>query len=140
MIEPQDAYTVLRRPLLPPKPEPGTYRAKLIARFGRVPTYQELAAIEAGKPWLRHGSAYQCQEANERRATEAIRERERQAAQILAMVTEAPTSSADIAIRMGIKQRRIVSVLAVMRERDEVKLIRDGVARLWTRKHEQGAA
>lgn len=125
-------HTICIRPVMPPK-GPDTYREKLIARFGRVPSVTELAQLERGEKWHPHGNASQCQEANERRATEAIRERERQAAQILAMVTEAPTSSADIALRMGIKQRRIVTVLAVMRERDEVKLIRDGVARLWTR-------
>ena len=39
-------HTVCIRPVMPPKPQNETYREKLIARFGRVPTYQELAKLE----------------------------------------------------------------------------------------------
>ena len=42
-------HTVCIRPVMPPK-VPDTYREKLIARFGRVPTYQELARMEQGQP------------------------------------------------------------------------------------------
>ena len=42
-------HTVCIRPVMPPK-VPDTYREKLIARFGRVPTYQELARLEQGQP------------------------------------------------------------------------------------------
>ena len=35
---------------MPPKPLSSTYRAKLIARFGRVPSMQELARLEQGQP------------------------------------------------------------------------------------------
>ena len=42
-------HTVCIRPVMPPK-VPETYREKLIARFGRVPTYQELARMEQGQP------------------------------------------------------------------------------------------
>jgi hypothetical protein len=35
---------------MPPKPLSNTYREKLIARFGRVPSYQELARLEQGQP------------------------------------------------------------------------------------------
>lgn len=35
---------------MPPKPLSSTYREKLIARFGRVPSYQELARLEQGQP------------------------------------------------------------------------------------------
>ena len=43
-------HTVCIRPVLPPKPENDTYREKLIARFGRVPSMQELARLEQGQP------------------------------------------------------------------------------------------
>ncbi len=43
-------HTVCIRPVMPPKPMSNTYREKLIARFGRVPTYQELARLEQGQP------------------------------------------------------------------------------------------
>ena len=43
-------HTVCIRPVMPPKPLSSTYREKLIARFGRVPTYQELARLEQGQP------------------------------------------------------------------------------------------
>ena len=35
---------------MPPKPLSSTYRDKLIARFGRVPSMQELARLEQGQP------------------------------------------------------------------------------------------
>ena len=35
---------------MPPKPLSSTYREKLIARFGRVPSMQELARLEQGQP------------------------------------------------------------------------------------------
>ena len=41
-------HTVCIRTPMPPKPLSNTYREKLIARFGRVPSYQELARIEQG--------------------------------------------------------------------------------------------
>ena len=41
-------HTVCIRTPMPPKPMSSTYREKLIARFGRVPSYQELARIEQG--------------------------------------------------------------------------------------------
>ena len=43
-------HTVCIRTPMPPKPMSNTYREKLIARFGRVPTYQELARLEQGQP------------------------------------------------------------------------------------------
>ena len=45
-----------------------------------------------------------------------------------------------LAAILGVKPRRVSTVLASMRDRDQVKLVRDGVTRLWTRKQEQGAA
>ena len=36
-------HTVCIRTVMPPKPENETYREKLIARFGRVPSMAELA-------------------------------------------------------------------------------------------------
>lgn len=47
IIEPYAARTICIRPVMPPK-GPDTYRDKLIARFGRVPDYQELARLEQG--------------------------------------------------------------------------------------------
>lgn len=41
-------HTVCIRAVMPPKPLSSTYREKLIARFGRVPSYQELARLERG--------------------------------------------------------------------------------------------
>ena len=43
-------HTVCIRPMMPPKPQNETYREKLIARFGRVPSMQELARLEQGQP------------------------------------------------------------------------------------------
>ena len=43
-------HTVCIRPVMPPKPQNETYREKLIARFGRVPSMQELARLEQGQP------------------------------------------------------------------------------------------
>ena len=43
-------HTVSIRPVMPPRPENDTYRDKLIARFGRVPSMQELARLEQGQP------------------------------------------------------------------------------------------
>ena len=42
-------HTVCIRPVMPPK-APDTYREKLIARFGRVPSMAELARLEQGQP------------------------------------------------------------------------------------------
>ena len=45
-------HTVCIRPVMPPKSTRTVrdYRAELKARFGRVPSYQELARIEQGQP------------------------------------------------------------------------------------------
>ncbi len=43
-------HTVCIRTPMPPKPLSSTYREKLIARFGRVPSMQELARLEQGQP------------------------------------------------------------------------------------------
>ena len=43
-------HTVCIRPVMPPKPLSSTYREKLIARFGRVPSMAELARMEQGQP------------------------------------------------------------------------------------------
>ena len=43
-------HTVCIRPVMPPKPQNDTYREKLIARFGRVPSMAELARLEQGQP------------------------------------------------------------------------------------------
>ena len=43
-------HTVCIRTPMPPKPLSSTYREKLIARFGRVPSMQELARMEQGQP------------------------------------------------------------------------------------------
>ena len=43
-------HTVCIRPVMPPRPQNETYREKLIARFGRVPSMQELARLEQGQP------------------------------------------------------------------------------------------
>ena len=43
-------HTVCIRPVMPPKPLSSTYREKLIARFGRVPSMAELARLEQGQP------------------------------------------------------------------------------------------
>ena len=40
-------HTVCIRPVMPPKPLSSTYREKLIARFGRVPSMAELAKLES---------------------------------------------------------------------------------------------
>ena len=43
-------HTVCIRPVMPPRALSSTYREKLIARFGRVPSMQELARLEQGQP------------------------------------------------------------------------------------------
>ena len=43
-------HTVCIRPVMPPRPQNETYREKLIARFGRVPSMAELARLEQGQP------------------------------------------------------------------------------------------
>ena len=43
-------HTVKTSAPMPPKPLSSTYREKLIARFGRVPSMQELARLEQGQP------------------------------------------------------------------------------------------
>lgn len=43
-------HTVCIRTPMPPKPMSNTYREKLIARFGRVPSMAELARLEQGQP------------------------------------------------------------------------------------------
>ena len=43
-------HTVKTSAPMPPKPMSNTYREKLIARFGRVPSMAELARLEQGQP------------------------------------------------------------------------------------------
>jgi hypothetical protein len=114
-------HTVCIRPVMPPK-APDTYRDKLIARFGRVPSMAELAKLESATHRMSL-EIYQPQMALDK-SLDARRERTKETIGTLVAALTRPMTNQDLATATGIPlstvahlMRRALDEGAVKRER-----------------------
>ena len=132
-VEPQNAITVRIVQPVPPKPEDaeGAYRAKLIARFGKVPPPEELARLEAcamsGNADRPGSSRVFTGEARERIAAHRRAEGERTVNAIIDALT-APMTRGEISDATGLAESTITQ--AMHRALDAGMVSRSTVKRL----------
>lgn len=120
-------HTVCIRPVMPPKPQNDTYRDKLIARFGRVPTYQELAKLERATHRMSL-DVYQPQMALDK-SLEARRERTKETiGQLVAALTR-PMTNQGLATATGIPLSTVAHLM--LRALDEGAVKRERIQRVY---------
>ena len=120
-------HTVCIRPVMPPKPLSSTYRDKLIARFGRVPTYQELAKLERATHRMSL-DVYQPQTALDK-SLDARRERTKETiGQLVAALTR-PMTNQDLATATGVPLSTVAHLM--LRALDEGTVKRERVQRVY---------
>ena len=125
MIEPQDAYTVLRRPLLPPKPERILPQPKLSmeddAKLCNQRMWKEQGRMACG------GSAAQA--VNISRHKQAVAEREALAAKALTIITKRPRTAADLRELLHVTGNRMRAALGWLQSQGKADwTLRDGFA------------
>lgn len=130
-IEPQDAFTVSIRQPMPPK-APDTYREKLIARFGRIPSMAELAKMESATHRMSL-EIYRPVTALDK-SLEARRERTKETIGVLVAALTRPMTSQDIATATGIPLSTVAHLM--LRALDEGAVKRERIQRvyIWERK------
>ena len=120
-------HTVCIRTQMPPKPLSSTYRDKLIARFGRVPTYQELAKLESATHRMSLES-YRPVTALDK-SLEARRERTKETiGQLVAALTR-PMTNQDLATATGIPLSTVAHLM--LRALDEGAVKRERIQRVY---------
>jgi len=120
-------HTVCIRPVMPSKPLSSTYREKLIARFGRVPTYQELAKLESATHRMSL-EIYQPQMALDK-SLEARRSRTKETiGQLVAALTR-PMTNQDLATATGIPLSTVAHLM--LRALDEGAVKRERIQRVY---------
>ena len=124
-------HTVCIRAVMPPKPQNETYRDKLIARFGRVPSMAELAKLESATHRMSL-DVYQPQTALDK-SLDARRERTKETiGQLVAALTR-PMTNQDLATDTGIPLSTVAHLM--LRALDEGTVKRERVQRvnIWER-------
>ena len=120
-------HTVCIRPVMPPKPQNDTYRDKLIARFGRVPTYQELAKLERATHRMSL-DVYQPQTALGK-SLDARRERTKETIATLVAALTRPMTNQDLATATGIPLSTVAHLM--LRALDEGAVKRERIQRVY---------
>ena len=120
-------HTVCIRAVMPPKPLSSTYREKLIARFGRVPSMAELAKLESATRRMSL-DVYQPQTALEK-SLDARRERTKETiGQLVAALTR-PMTKQDLATATGIPLSTVAHLM--LRALDEGAVKRERIQRMY---------
>ena len=120
-------HTVCIRTQMPPKPMSNTYREKLIARFGRVPSMAELAKLESATRRMSL-DVYQPQTALEK-SLDARRERTRETiGQLVAALTR-PMTNQDLATATGVPLSTVAHLM--LRALDEGAVKRERIQRVY---------
>lgn len=120
-------HTVCIRPVMPPKPQNETYREKLIARFGRVPSMAELAKLESATHRMSL-DVYQPQTALDK-SLDARRERTKETiGQLVAALTR-PMTNQDLATATGIPLSTVCHLM--LRALDEGAVKRERIQRVY---------
>lgn len=128
MIEPQDAYTVPRRMVMPPKFEH-------IMPMSRL-SMEEDAKLCNQRMWASHeratcgGSA--AQKINISRHRQAVAEREDLAVKVLAIIAKRPVTTEDLRKLLHITNNRIRAVLGMLKTQDRVYFYRKNGFAYWT--------
>lgn len=111
-------HTVCIRPVMPPKPLSSTYREKLIARFGRVPSMAELAKLESATHRMgRTGRTGRTKETTKKTI-----------GQLVAALT-LPMTNQDLATATGIPLSTVANLM--LRALDEGTVKRERVKRVY---------
>lgn len=119
-------HTVCIRPVMPPK-VPDTYREKLIARFGRVPSMAELAKLESA-PHRMSLEIYRPVTALDK-SLDARRERTKETiGQLVAALTR-PMTNQDLATATGIPLSTVAHLM--LRALDEGAVKRERIQRVY---------
>lgn len=126
MIEPHQAITVSIRQPMPPK-IPDTYREKLIARFGRIPSMAELAKLESATHRMSLETYRPVIALN--KSLEARRERTKETIAILVKALTRPMTNQDIATATGIPLSTVCHLM--LRALDEGVVKRERVQRVY---------
>ena len=120
-------HTVCIRPVMPPKPQNETYREKLIARFGRVPSMAELAKLESATHRMSL-DVYQPHTALDK-SLDARRERTKETiGQLVAALTR-PMTNQDLATATGIPLSTVAHLM--LRAMDEGAVKRERIQRVY---------
>ena len=120
-------HTVCIRPVMPPRPQNETYREKLIARFGRVPSMAELAKLESATHRMSL-DVYQPQTALEK-SLEARRERTKETIATLVAALTRPMTNQDLATATGIPLSTVAHLM--LRALDEGAVKRERIKRVY---------
>ena len=120
-------HTVCIRPVMPPKPLSNTYREKLIARFGRVPSMAELAKLESATHRMSL-EIYRPVTALDK-SLDARRERTKETiGQLVAALTR-PMTNQDLATATGIPLSTVAHLM--LRALDEGAVKRERIQRVY---------
>ena len=120
-------HTVCIRPVMPPKPMSNTYREKLIARFGRVPSMAELAKLESATRRMSL-EIYRPVTALDK-SLDARRERTKETiGQLVAALTR-PMTNQDLATATGIPLSTVAHLM--LRALDEGAVKRERIQRMY---------
>jgi len=120
-------HTVCIRPVMPPKPQNETYREKLIARFGRVPSMAELAKLERATHRMSL-EIYRPVTALDK-SLEARRSRTRETiGQLVAALTR-PMTNQDLATATGVPLSTVAHLM--LRAMDEGAVKRERIQRVY---------
>ena len=120
-------HTVCIRPVMPPKPQNETYRDKLIARFGRVPSMAELAKLESATHRMSL-DVYQPQTALDK-SLDARRERTKETIATLVAALTRPMTNQDLATDTGIPLSTVAHLM--LRALDEGAVKRERIQRVY---------
>ncbi len=127
MIEPQDAYTVQRRPLMPPKPE----RIMPTPRL----SMEDDAKLCNQRMWAAQGRTHRgvCpgQDINHASHLQAIAEREALAEKALVIIAKRPRTSADLRELLGETDNRTRAALGLLKSQGRVIFKRNGPYVFW---------
>ena len=120
-------HTVCIRPVMPPRPQNDTYREKLIARFGRVPSMAELAKLESATHRMSL-DVYQPQMALDK-SLDARRERTKETIGQLVAALTSPMTNQDLATATGIPLSTVAHLM--LRAMDEGAVKRERIQRVY---------
>ena len=124
-------HTVKTSAPMPPKPMSNTYREKLIARFGRVPSMAELAKLESATRRMSL-EIYQPQMALDK-SLDARRERTKETIATLVAALTRPMTNQDLATATGVPLSTVAHLMLQAMDEGAVKRERIKRVYIWER-------
>lgn len=125
-IEPSQAYTVQTSRVMPPKPAPVIPQPKLSMA-------EEAKQVRARflSTWGPCRTSPSDDDVNALRQQQAIAEREELAQRVLAMLTDAPRTSADLREALDATENRLRAAIRILRDKGQVTKRREGKYSVW---------